>query len=106
MPASRIGTIDPLDTSSRAYVDENLKEVGVGSTDAAFVYHRSDLARVTALRAESGIVDEPARVQAASHKIALADAERRVKAAEAEVNDLRSQVQASDAAAAKADKAK
>lgn len=102
MPASRVGTIDPLDTTTRVYVDENLKEVGAGSAAAAFVYNRSDLARIKALRSESGLSDEPARVQNASHKVALADAERRAAAAEEEVNVLRSRVAATD----KADKAK
>lgn len=98
MPPSRIGTIDPLDTKVRVYVDENLKVVSPGSTEAAFVYRRADLDRVVARRKELGLQDEPSRVQIASHKAALADAERRAAAAEADVEILRARVEASESA--------
>lgn len=103
MPPSRVGTIDPLDTTNRVYVDANLKEVGAGTSDAAFVYRRSDLDRLKARRKELGIGgDEALRVTREGQKAALADAERRAAAAEAEAATLRERVAAADKAEAKA----
>lgn len=99
MPPSRIGTIDPADYSkNRVVVDADLNPVGAGSGEAAFVFKRSDLDRLQARREELGLNDEPARVQAASHKAALADAERRAAAAEADVAVLKERVAASEKA--------
>jgi hypothetical protein len=98
---SKVGTIDPNDTTERVFVDENLKEVGAGSTSAAFVYRRSDLARVVARRKALGLPtgDEAVRVQRESHKKALEDAERDAQAANDRVELLRARVEASDARA-------
>jgi hypothetical protein len=102
MPPSRVGTIDPLDTKTRAYVDADLKEVATGSSEAAFVFKRSDLDRLRARREELGITgDESERVQRESRKRALADAKRRADAAAAEVAVLEDRI----AADAKAEKA-
>lgn len=103
MPPSRVGTIDPLDTTTRVYVNADLKEVGAGSTDAAFVYKRHDLDRVVARRKELGLGgDEALRVNRESQKVALAAAERRAAAAEAEAETLRSRIAASEKQDAKA----
>lgn len=108
---SKIGTIDPIDTKRRVYVDENLKEVGAGSEEAAFVFDRAELTALKARREELGVGgDEAQRVHTASTKAALADAERRAAQYEAEAAALRQQVAdgekaaKADAKAAKADK--
>lgn len=98
MPPSRVGTINPLDTTTRAYVDENLKEVAAGSADAAFIYKRSDLDRIRKRRKELGFSDEAQRVQVASHKVALEDARRRAAAAAEEVVVLEARVDADEKA--------
>ena len=98
MPASKVGTIDPMDTKSRVYVDENLNEVGAGTANAAFVYNRADLARVKTQREQAGFTNEPARVQAESRKAALAGAEADAAAANAKLESLRESVAADEAA--------
>lgn len=93
MPPSRVGTINLMDKKVRAHVDEDLNEVAPGSAEAVFIYKRSDLDRLRARRKELGIGgDEAKRVQTESHKVTLAEAERRVAAAEAEVETLRARV--------------
>jgi len=100
MPPSRIGTVNLADDKVRAYVDEDLNEVGRDSPDATFIFKRHDLDRLRARRKELGLAgDESSRVQRESHKVALADAERRAKAAEEEVATLRARVEAGEKAA-------
>jgi hypothetical protein len=95
MTASRIGTVDIANDRNRVVVDANLNEVAKDSTEGAFVYARGELERVRARREELlGPTQEVERVQREGRKRALADAERRAAAAQAEAAQLRELVAA------------
>jgi hypothetical protein len=106
MPASPIGTVNLAKDRNRVTVDADLNEVAPDSSEAAFVYNRSDLDRVRARREELAPRDEVARVQRDSRKRALADAERRAAAAKAEAEQLRELVEADESDEAPARKGK
>jgi hypothetical protein len=97
--ASKVGTIDPMDTKTRAYVTADLKEVSPGSPEAAFVFARADLPRIREEREKLGLDDEAARAQLDSAKALLATAERRAAEAEAEAESLRAVVKDGEKAA-------
>jgi hypothetical protein len=106
MPASPIGTVNVSRDRNRVVVDADLNEVAPDSSEAAFVYNRSDLDRVRARREELAPRDEVARVQRDSRKRALADAERRLAAAKADAEQLRELIQADESDEAPARKGK
>lgn len=101
--ASRVGTIDPMG-KTRVYVDETLREVPAGSTDAAYVYKRGDLERLRDRRTELGLAkgDEALRVMIASRKIEVSSVERRMSALKAELAALTEEVEAAEKAEKKA----
>lgn len=88
--ASRVGTIDPMDPKKRVYVTDAFEEVEPGSTDAAWVFKRSDLEARRARRAELGLDknDEAARAQRESRPTIRVAAERKRAALQAEIEAL------------------